>query len=73
LIYSISKLSQMKTFKLVILISMTGLLIPLSIKTSAQQSTQNKPKESVVAYEVAGMNEVIAKKDFHTSKLQILL
>jgi dienelactone hydrolase len=39
------------------------LIIPFSIKTSAQQSTQNKPKENVVAYEVAGMNDVIAKKD----------
>ena len=49
--------------KLVLLISLMLLIIPLSIKTSAQQPTQNKPKENVVAYEVAGMNDVIAKKD----------
>ena len=53
----------MKTFKLVLLISIMVLLMPFSIKTSAQQNTQNKPKETVVAYEVAGMNDVIVKKD----------
>ena len=53
----------MKTFKLVLLISLMLLIIPFNIKTSAQQPTQNKPKENVVAYEVAGMNDVIAKKD----------
>jgi len=53
----------MKAPKLVLLISIMVLLMPFSIKTSAQQGTQNKPKEIVVAYEVAGMNDVIAKKD----------
>ena len=53
----------MKTVKLVLLISLMLLIIPFNIKTSAQQPTQNKPKENVVAYEVAGMNDVIVKKD----------
>lgn len=39
------------------------LVVPVSIEVSAQQSTQDKPKETVVAYEVAGMNDVIVKKD----------
>ena len=51
----------MKTLKLVLLISI--IVLPFSIRTSAQQSTQNKPKEIVVAYEVTGMNDVITKKD----------
>lgn len=51
----------MKTHKLVLLILI--IVLPFSIKTSAQQSTQNKPKEIVVAYEVTGMNDVIVKKD----------
>jgi dienelactone hydrolase len=51
----------MKTLRLLLLFSI--IVLPFSIKTSAQQSTQNKPKEIVVAYEVAGMNDVIVKKD----------
>ena len=51
----------MKTLKLVLLISI--IVVPFSIKTFAQQSAQNKPKETVVAYEVTDMNDVIAKKD----------
>ncbi len=39
------------------------LIVPVNIKVSAQQSIQSKPKETVVAYEVAGMNDVIVKKD----------
>lgn len=52
----------MKAPKLVLLISVM-VLLPFSIKTSAQQGTQNKPEENVVAYEVPGMNDAIAKKD----------
>ncbi len=48
--------------KLAILIS-AMLIVPINIKVSAQQSFQGKPKEVVVAYEVAGMNDVIVKKD----------
>jgi len=51
----------MKTLKLVLLISI--IVVTFSIKTFAQQSAQNKPKETVVAYEVTDMNDVIAKKD----------
>ncbi len=47
---------------LVLLVSVM-LIVPVNIKVSAQQSIQNKPKESVVAYEVEGMNDVIVKKD----------
>lgn len=50
----------MKRF--VLLISMMS-VVPISIEVSAQQSTQDKPKEIVVAYEVPGMNDVIVKKD----------
>jgi dienelactone hydrolase len=39
------------------------LIVPVSIRVSAQQSIQGKPKETVVRYEVAGMNDVIVKKD----------
>jgi len=39
------------------------LIVPVNLKVSAQQSIQSKPKEIVVAYEVAGMNDVIVKKD----------
>jgi dienelactone hydrolase len=53
----------MKTFKLALLISTLVFLMQFSIKTSAQQITQNKPKEIVVGYEVAGMKDVIAKKN----------
>jgi len=53
----------MKTFKKVLLISLMIFIMPFSSKSSAQQSTQNKPKENVVAYEVTGMNDVIVKKD----------
>jgi dienelactone hydrolase len=53
----------MKPLKLLLLISIMPLLMLFSIRTLAQQKTQNKPKETVVAYEVAGMNDVIAKKD----------
>lgn len=48
--------------KLALLISVM-FLVPLTIKLSAQQSNQGNPKELVVAYEVAGMNDVIVKKD----------
>jgi dienelactone hydrolase len=48
--------------RLVLLISVI-LVAPVSIVASAQQSTQDKPQEIVVAYEVAGMNNVIVKKD----------
>lgn len=48
--------------KLALLISVM-FLVPLTIKLSAQQSIQGNPKELVVAYEVAGMNDVIVKKD----------
>lgn len=48
--------------KLALLISVM-FLVPLNIKLSAQQSIQGNTKELVVAYEVAGMNEVIVKKD----------
>lgn len=48
--------------KLVLLISVMS-IVPINITVTAQQSLQSKPKEPVVAYEVAGMNDVIVKKD----------
>lgn len=37
--------------------------MPCNLITQAQQNTQTKPKENVVAYEAAGMKDVIVKKD----------
>ena len=48
--------------KLALLIS-SIVIVTINIKISAQQSLQNKPEEPVVDYEVAGMNDVIVKKD----------
>ena len=56
----------MTTFKLVFFISI--IVLPFSITISAQQSTQDKPKEIVVSYEVAGMDNVISKKDLPYQK-----
>lgn len=54
----------MKPCKLVFLILVMVLLIPFSLKTIAQQSTQNKPKErGAVAFELPGTADVIVKKD----------
>ena len=49
----------MKTFCLTTMIAVTLLFCSNGI----QAQTTNKPKETVVAYEVAGMNDVIIKKD----------
>jgi dipeptidyl aminopeptidase/acylaminoacyl peptidase len=38
-------------------------LIPCNFKTTGQQTTQEKPRESVVAYQLDGMKDVIVKKD----------
>lgn len=48
--------------RLVLLISVM-FVVPVSIEVSAQQSTKVEPKETVVAYEVPGMNDVIIKKN----------
>jgi len=48
--------------RLVLFVSAMSVL-PIPIDVSAQQSTQERPKEIVVAYEVPGMNDVIVKKD----------
>ena len=48
--------------KLALLVSVM-LIVPVNIKVSAQQSIQSKPKETVVRYEVAGMNDVIVMND----------
>lgn len=53
----------MKKYALTFLTCVMILLIPSNLQTQAQQSTQNKPNEIVVAYEVAGMNDVITKKN----------
>ena len=45
------------------LITMIALFLLFCTNGTRAQSTQIKPKETVVAYEVAGMNDVIAKKD----------
>jgi hypothetical protein len=42
---------------------MIALFLLFCTNGTRAQSTQIKPKETVVAYEVAGMNDVIAKKD----------
>ena len=52
----------MKKLALVLLTCTMVFLLPC-IRSSAQQTTQKKPRESVVAYEVAGMKDVIVKKD----------
>lgn len=38
-------------------------LLPNNFKTAAQQTTQKKSRESVVAYQLEGMKDVIVKKD----------
>jgi len=48
--------------RLVLLISVM-FLFPVSMEVFAQQTTQDKPKETVVSYEVPGMNDVIVKRD----------
>ena len=53
----------MKKLALVLLTCTMVFLIPCNFNTAAQQNTQNKPKESVVAFELAGMKDVIVKKD----------
>ena len=45
------------------LITMIALFLLFCTNRTQAQSTQNKPKETIVAYEVAGMNDVITKKD----------
>jgi alpha-beta hydrolase superfamily lysophospholipase len=53
----------MKKFALSLLPSAMVFLMLSNFKTAAQQNTQNKPKESVVAFELAGMKDVVVKKD----------
>lgn len=53
----------MKSFKLVLVTFALVLLMPYNFKTVAQQNSQNKPKELVVAFEQPGMDKVIVKKD----------
>ena len=45
-----------------------ALLMPSSSLIMAQQNTSKKQKEDVVAFEVAGMNDVIARKDIQYLK-----
>jgi dienelactone hydrolase len=53
----------MKLFKFIIPTCSLVFLLPSNFKTDAQQTTQKKPGESVVAYQIEGMKDVIVKKD----------
>lgn len=54
----------MKKSNLVLLLCLLAFLMSFNLKTSAQQKTQNKPREKgAVAYELPGINNVIVKKD----------
>lgn len=57
------KLFNMKKLALVLLTCTMVFLLPFNLKLAAQQTTQNKPRESVVAYQLEGMKDVIVKKD----------
>ena len=53
----------MKNHASVLTICIMVFLILCTFKSTAQQNTQNKPKEIVVGYELAGVKDVIAKKN----------
>jgi dienelactone hydrolase len=53
----------MKKLALVLLTCTMVFILPNNFRTAAQQTTQKKPRESVVAYELPGMKDVIVKKD----------
>ncbi len=53
----------MKPITLVLLTFSMIFLLLCNLKTAAQQSNQNKPKELVVAFELQGMDDVIVKKN----------
>ena len=59
----IQKLFNMKKLTWVLQTCTMVFLLPCNLKLEAQQTTQKKPRESVVAYEVQGMKDVIIKKD----------
>jgi hypothetical protein len=61
---SINKyLFNMKELASVLVTCTLVFLLPGNFRTEAQQTTQKKPGESVVAYHLEGMKDVIIKKD----------
>jgi len=53
----------MKKLALILLICTMVFLLPCNFRSLAQQTTQKKQSESVVAFEVTGMKDVIIKHD----------